>query len=290
MKKFIKNILVFIIILFIINIPLRHITNIYYFNQYEKVDLNYKTYLFSDSHGAALENLTEKYNTYNFSTGSDSYVDILNKINYLIKNSKIKQVIITADDHTLSKYREKMNNTDRSAYYKIITNVRPFKEYLKTINYKYIKRNFVFVNIKSRDIINSYFKSKIKSKNRINKSWNDLTKNEKSKKCLDRFNFQFENYNSSKKLTSTLLNIIKTCNDNNIKITAIKYPITNIYNKTIGTNNFKADSIFKSNGINVIDFKNLYAKNDIFFYDQDHLNEKGSAKFTNVLFNKIHLP
>ena len=44
----------------------------YYINEYEKSDLNFDTYLLSDSHGNALGNLTEKINVYNFSAGGDS--------------------------------------------------------------------------------------------------------------------------------------------------------------------------------------------------------------------------
>lgn len=88
-----------------------------------------KATLLSDSHGAALGNLTEKINVYNFSMGSDSYFDMETKLIYLIKNSNVNKILIIVDDHTLSTYREKLNNIDRSSYYKSINEASSFKEF-----------------------------------------------------------------------------------------------------------------------------------------------------------------
>lgn len=100
---------------------------------------------------------------------------------------------------------------------------------------------------------------------------------------MSRFKFQISNFDKSESLTYSLTRIIRLCEENNIELIGIKFPLTKEYYNVLGDNSFNADSLFYLNNIKVIDFKNLFLQNDDFFYDQDHLNNIGSEKFINVL-------
>ena len=72
MKKFIKNITFFLLILVVLNVILWVAANKLYYGEYLDYSLNFNSYLVCDSHGLPLKNYTEKYGVYNFSGGSDS--------------------------------------------------------------------------------------------------------------------------------------------------------------------------------------------------------------------------
>ena len=103
--------------LMVLNVIMYYFGEKYYFKGYYEYSLAYDTYILADSHGLVLENDSEIYGAYNFSAASDSYIDMLRKIKYLARNTNIQKVYITVDHHTLSPYRERINNTDRSTFY-----------------------------------------------------------------------------------------------------------------------------------------------------------------------------
>ena len=286
MKKFIYSISIFIILLVLMNFFLSMKIDELYYNKYEEVDLNFETYLLSDSHGDALGNLTEKINVYNFSAGGDSYIDMNRKLHFLIKNSKIQRVLVSVDDHTLSKYREVMNNVDRSSVF-LDWKIGDSKEKLfKLIKNNYVKKYLTFFNIKGREVLKAYLNSKLRGKNNHYRKWNSLSLAEKIKLSNTRFNFQF-NHEKSELLTSSLFEIINLSKENNIELIGVKFPLSNEYCNAIGDNSFEADHVFESKKINVIDNKKIFSENQDFFNDQDHLNKKGSIAFIEILSNII---
>ena len=257
-----------------------------YFNEYGKVDLNFETYLLSDSHGNALGNLTEKNNVYNFSAGGDSYIDMHRKLQFLIKKSKIQRVLVSVDDHTLSKYREVLNNEDRSSVFQNWEIGDSKEKLFEVIQNNYVKKYLTFFNIKGREVLKSYLNSKFIRKNIDHRKWDILSLGEKNKLSNRRFNFQF-NYEKSELLTSYLLEIIELCKKNNIELIGVKFPLTNEYYNILGDNSFEADLIFESRNINVFDYKNIFNDNSTFFNDQDHLNKKGSIEFMKIFSKTI---
>jgi hypothetical protein len=286
MKKFIYSISIFSILLIVINLLLSIIIDELYFNEYEKVDLNFETYLLSDSHGNALGNLTEKNNVYNFSAGGDSYIDMHRKLQFLIKKSKIQRVLVSVDDHTLSKYREVLNNEDRSSVFQNWEIGDSKEKLFEVIQNNYVKKYLTFFNIKGREVLKSYLNSKFIRKNIDHRKWYTLSLGEKNKLSITRFNFQF-NYEKSELLTSYLFNIIDLCKENNIELIGVKFPLTKEYFNILGDNSFEADLIFESRKINVVDYKNIFNENPSFFYDQDHLNKKGSIEFMKIFSKRI---
>ncbi|MAM28979.1 MAG: hypothetical protein CMC13_08130 [Flavobacteriaceae bacterium] len=282
MNKFLQNTIIFFGILAIINAYFFYIVYENYFVQYERIDKNYTTYLLSDSHGLPIAKYSEKYDFYNFSAASDSYVDMRRKLQYLIDNSKIQRLILTVDEHNLSQYRNYSNNIDRSNYFATVDDYNSIFDY---ITGQYIERYIPLINPKSRDIIKIYFQPR-RTASGPTVLWNEFDANEKEAFTQQRIDKQFTNSGRSQLQLEALREIINICNQNNIELIGLKYPLTKEYLNGIKDSSFRADSILISKKIKVCDFSTLYENQDSLFANQDHLNERGGQLFTEVLFEK----
>ena len=186
MHKFILKLSLFCLGLLIINLLFYAIVYKIYLKDYEKIKLNYKTYLLADSHGVELGQLPEQYGVFNFSAVSDSYFDMLFKIRYLVRNTDVKKIIISVDDHAFSKYREYTNNTDRSIFFESRHDCDNRYNYFRD---RYIKRYIVLINSKSRDIVKLFLKSKLLESNQKPpvKIWATLSPEEQKDLSLIRY-------------------------------------------------------------------------------------------------------
>lgn len=285
MKSFIKNILLFTLGLIPLNILLFFIVHEKYFKIYEKVSLEPDTYILSDSHGLLLGDLAE-YGIYNFSAGSDSYFDIKRKISYLINNSDVDTIIISADDHMLSPYRESKNNIDRSVYFSGLSEFHSLYDYFK---FKFFKRYLVFLNPKSRDIILSYIKSELfyNSSFKKSKGFAERSENEKVLHVENRINIQFPSNKKSNSLLTALNEIIEICKKNHVKLIGLKFPLTKTYLKKMNDKSYSIDSVFEKHSLQILDFKALYINYDSLFADPDHLNKLGGKIFTDTLIEAL---
>ena len=290
MRKFIRNSLLFLVILLGINTIIYFVGKSLYFGDYSNVSLKYHSYLLADSHGLPMKNLTEKYGVYNFSAGSDSYFDMYRKVAYLIKNTTIDTLYITADDHTLGEYRENNNNSDRSVVYSEPDQFGSYYDYIKD---RYIKHYIALFQPKLRYIIRGYLVAKLKSTVQPRKpglsannqyGWKALSHEERIKRSQRRASTQFPDNNNSVGLESNLTAIINLCRQNNIELIGVKFPLTTEYVKVTTGKSYCADRVLKSNGYRVLDFSKIYSDNSDYFADQDHLNETGGRFFGSLLF------
>jgi hypothetical protein len=289
MRKFIRNSLLFLVILLGINTIIYFVGKSLYFGNYSNVSLKYHSYLLADSHGLPLKSLTEKYGVYNFSAGSDSYFDMHRKLVYLINNTRVDTIYITADDHTLGQYRESNNNSDRSVIYSLPNQFDNYYDYIKE---RYIKYYLPLFQPKLRYVIRSYMGSKLTSVARSvlssskNKqlTWMLLSSDEKIKLSRNRAHTQFPDDKNSVNLEQDLTEIIKLCKQNNIELIGVKLPLTTEYGKITANKSYGADSVIKLNGYKVLDYSKSYAGNSEYFADPDHLNETGGRYFVNLLF------
>ena len=255
---------------------------------------DYRIFLFSDSHGVVLEQQSlENAGIFNFSFGSDSYWDMFLKLHYLIENGIIpEEILITADDHTLSDYRSDMNNRKRSIWYadfKTYSKCYP-SNYLDYFQVKYLERFLPMLNSDNAGLFN----------NQINMVFNSIlwNNNGKSKTWLDRKNkrqlsnkkkkVQFKDQNSSKELTYVLIDILELCRKNNIEVTGLKFPISGSYIQVLKGASYHADSIFMINSINVMDYQAVFRNNDSLFLDPDHLNRSGAFRFAEILTHDFY--
>ncbi|WP_152286635.1 hypothetical protein [Flavicella marina] len=282
MIKFIKQVLLFTLIIIIINMILNHYGNKIYLKSYAKYSLNYNSYILADSHGLGLGNNFEKHGVYNFYGASDSYFDMKKKLNFLIKNTTVDTIYISVDDHTLSKYREKKNNLDRSVIYSTPQDYESYFQYLKD---KLIF-NIVFLQPKKRTLLKKYFYSTLKNSNikhNSNTSWSNKSLVEKLESSNGRFKGQFNSPTGSKNLKKTLFEIIDICRINNIELIGIKFPLSKTYLEILGDKSYGASDVFILKNLKIIDAKNRFINNDNFFLDQDHVNEKGGLELINFI-------
>lgn len=292
MKNFILNIIGFLVFLLLFYIVLFYYVDKLYLRSYsESVNLNFNTYMLSDSQGAALGNSTEKINIFNFSADSDSYADMIRKIKYLIANCHVKTIIITVSDHTLSVYRQRKNNLDRSAIFTSRSDYSTYYEYLKE---RILKRYLVLLNTKSGVIMRNYILSNITNSLSFNKRntnretlWESLTSDEKREKSRRRAMFQFPDEEQSQELTATLKEIIQICRMNKIRLIGLKYPLSPDYLEAIEDKSYSADRIFIELGLKVLDLSKTFPRDDSFFKDPDHLNEKGAILFSEILCDSL---
>lgn len=286
MKKFLINGFIFFLIFSLLNIPFYAIVDKVYWRYYKNVKTDFNKFIFADSHGIRLR--AEMHGFFNFSAGSDNYADMLRKLNYLRRKTQVDTVIISAEDHTLSNYREILNNKDRSAHY---TNHRDYDNIYQYWKEKYIKNYYVLLNSKQRDIVYTYLKKNLfgkkVSENEIKKEWLDYSEEERILKATSRAKTQFNKYKKSEVVEKSLRNLIETCLENNIYIVGVKFPLTKLYMEIINDQSFYADSVFLEYNIPVYDFTKLYVDRDDYFVDQDHLNREGSKEFTEILIHTI---
>lgn len=258
------------------------------------LDLNqaaaYHSFLFADSHGKAIaQKDLDALSICNMSFNSDSYVDMYIKLNYLISNGiAIKKIYLTADEHTLSPYRETGNNNSRSVFLTDFTTYKEiygksFFDYLdETVFLKY----FTICNTSKSKLIKEYiFTNKI-SEEVKDDNFKRFSDQERKEKAVKRIKSQFVKGKPSENLKLYLNKIIALCKKNNIKVLGIKLPLSKNYLEELKGKSYHAENEFLKSNIQVLDFKDVFIDNDAYFRDQDHLNVSGSKQFTAV-FKKI---
>ncbi len=289
MKRFLKNIFLFCICGLCLNLMAYYFIAkpLLYNTYYPSIDelSRYKCFLLSDSHGQAInkKDLAE-IGIYNFSFDSDSYVDMFLKLHFLIKKIGPETIFISADDHTLSPYRTKMNNKCRSIRFCNATLYKKFYggNYFEYIFQKYIRPYCPLLDTNNSKLfylfLTSFFRSEKPGKNHI-KRFSNLTYAQKIAACKNRMQYQFSKKHCSKLQKRALLDIIKLCKKKGITLVGIKFPLTGMYIKLLKNISYHADTILKKYGVKVIDLKYSFEKDDDLFANQDHLNKLGSKLF-----------
>lgn len=284
MKRFIVNGAIFAVILLTVNAAFLIFTDSAYFRPYETVNLGYEAYLLGDSHASALSDYLEPHGVYNFGMGSDSYEDMLRKARYLVGRSPVKLLIVSADDHTLSLYREDNNNEDRSAFF---TAPDDFKSPLEWFKHRYVARYIVLLNSKARDVIRSraraFFRGDDEPVDSDRARWSDLAEGKRVKLSRSRADQQFPDKESSSRLDAALDDLLSLCETQGIAVVGIKYPLTEEYSQIVSGMSFGADSVFARRGVPVRDYTHVFDGQPELFRNQDHLNVYGAELFADLL-------
>lgn len=288
MKKFLINGLGLFALLLIANFILFKVVYRVYLEEYEKVETTFSTYILSDSHGVPLKQLQSQSEVYNFSAASDSYIDMERKLSFLISNTKVKRILITVDDHTLSSYREHGNNLDRSAFFADFNDYSNYYDFFKD---KYLRYNVVFFNAKYQSLLKPYLVSQvftIAKEPYKSEDWSELSHEEQNKLSFERFKGQFEESYKSEILKGSLEKIISLCQSSGIELIGVKYPISESYFRLMDDKTYDAEGIFIEHGLKVLDYKRLYLNRDEFFENQDHLNFEGGSVFFRYLVDILN--
>ncbi|WP_339881228.1 hypothetical protein [uncultured Algoriphagus sp.] len=286
MNLFLKQVFIFLGLLVAVNFSLFFLIRGFYIKDYDEVDLNYSSYLLADSHGTPLGDFTENHAVHNFSGQSDSYLDMERKLKFLIRNTPVNRVYISADDHTLSPTRENQNNLDRSAYY---TEAHDYASIVQYINEKYINYYCVFMNDRYSLVIKNFIQNELFEVSkwggvRSKSSWEDLSKKDQIAISKDRIKNYFEVPQRSEKMSESLLRIILLCKEKDIELIGLRFPLTKTYVDLLNEESYEADSLMSVYQLPIIDLDSLYLDQDSLFRDMDHLDKKGGEKFAKVLF------
>lgn len=270
---------------------------------------SYHSYLFADSHGAAIRKNLKQYGIFNFSFESDNYCDIYNKISFLYdENISLDTVLISVDDHTLSPYRERINNLNRSIFY---SNQQSYTDYSNKgrISFyvsKYILPYLPLFNTSNSRLFSYYLLSILLPENRPSTTVeNPDTKKETEGNSAkvsgaekrpeenlsasqDRMAYQFPEGEKSFKLEGCLENIIQLCQQHKTVVVGIKFPLSANYLLVLDDKSYHADRLLAQYDITTIDLKYIFVESDHLFKDPDHVNQKGAKEFSFLLMKKLH--
>lgn len=284
MKRFWKFSAVAFLVLFILNMFLFIIIKFFYIKKYDQYELDHETYLLADSHGIPLADILEIVDVYNFSEHSESYLDMERKLDFLIRQSSIKSVWLSVDDHTLSPSRESLNNLDRSVFYASKEEFTSQADYFKA---KYLEYYLPFFNPKYALVIKNFLVNELFNPGKWGGGkrvpWEKLDDLIQRRKSEERIQQYFEGHNPSEKLLASLMRIIAKCEAHDIEIIGIRFPLTEEYLEAKGDLSYNADSLFLAYGLKVLDFDSLYLGKDELFRDQDHLDAEGGEEFAEIL-------
>ena len=291
MKKFVLNICKIMIIILLFNGVVYWFAQKHYFQEYEVVpSKSFSSFIFADSHGLGISNFSEDFQVYNFSAASDSYFDIKRKIIFLLENEySLDTIYLSVDDHTLSPYRDLINNKDRSTFY---TSKNDLDSHFNFFKEKYVKNYVPILQPKIRALLKSYLETQIKNSFHLDADateellWYELPEEEKIKMSESRMKSQFTSETGSEKLKNELIDIIQLCQIHNIELIGVKFPLSKVYLETIGTQNYHADQVFETHQLKVFDGKEMFIENETYFMNQDHLNALGGQIFTQKWFEK----
>lgn len=277
MRKFLKHIFLFTLILIAVNAILYFTGRELYFGSYEVLSLERRSYFLSDSRGQALNDLTEKYGVHNFSHGSDSYEDMLRKLRYLVRSTHVDTVYISVDGHSLTSYRERKNNLDRSVIYCTAEDLGGRLEYFKQ---RYVKRYLPIFRPEIAEVIKIYKPASGKKP----KMWADRSTDDRIKRAEKRVRTNFPEGVESEKLKEALIEIMRITRQNNIELIGIKLPLTREYNSFAEEIDGTADDMLIENGFKVTDFSKIFENEPEYFADQDHLNSTGAQAVLQYMF------
>ena len=281
MKKFLLKILISCIGIILLNV-------LFYLHRKEGVNsyfyvfdkkFQHKTFLFADSHGNCLKKDADSFNINSLAYSSDSYKDILRKLEYLIKTGvDIDTLILTVDPHTLSPYREVTNNDQYSSLI-----IDQLSMYLPIFNAQYTTSLPFMIETRIKKMV-------LKQANSDNKSiFSDLSQLEKEAAINGRFRSQFPSPKLSNDLKNDLIRIIEICGKEGIILYGIRFPLVSQYSAKVKDHDYGAYTIFHNNRIPIFDYQSSPLP-ETYFINQDHLNVDGGYELLKMIKRDLLKP
>lgn len=307
MKKFMLDIIIMTLIFITINIlTYEFIINNLIYKEYDVAKIRligkskFNKYIFGDSHGwrltkdkPTINEKIEHNNIFNFAYGSDSYGDILVKLQWLKKVGKeLDTIFLSIDDHMLTKTS---NNSQRTIIYSnyYLHNQVYDMSYVKFIYYK-LSRYFPIIFVSNQKILKKYLKNKVFSSfedSKINNNWNILSKDQRLSRIEDRIVSLFPkgNFKPNNRLIRNLKDIIEFSHDNEIVVIGVKFPIctlmTNEIDRLNGLDKVEIKSV--EFGIDtILDYRMKFGE-PVYLIDQDHVNYRGALELSNELIETL---
>ena len=295
MRKFLLDFAIVLFLLLVLNVIIyQFIIYPLVYEKYEEPSEHltnssaYKDYILADSHGWELtkhkDYIIERFKSdsiFNFSYASDSYGDILVKLHWLINNNiEIDQIVLSLDDHMISKRSNNRNRTiiySNAKLHKEIYNVSPFKYY-----YYYVKKYLPLFNASNQKLIVEYLKAKlIVNDIAYQEPWssqNNAVKKKAVNRRLRTF-FPKNKFEVNELLNENLQQIVELCDKNNISILGLKFPLDSVMIHEMERKFYldSVETIFNKMNVNskILNFQRSLSNANM-FYDADHINIVGA--------------
>jgi len=253
----------------------------------------HSNFLMGDSHaGVIRQRDLDRLNITNFAYNSESYFDVYNKLHYLKDKYQLDTLYLCVDDHTLSMYRQSWTNRHRSIFF---SDFKHYTEYYSIAHLDYFLKKYVYFRFPLFDTSHSkVLKEKIgymlrgeKPRSYDNYDFSEVPEEQRVKRSQQRISTQYPDEEASKLLKDCLEKIISLCEDEDIILIGVKFPLTKEFYQELGDRNYKADSMFRVHHLPVLDYSRVYLDSLSYFRDQDHLNHKGSEKFVSLMESDI---
>lgn len=295
-KRILRNCLLFAVLAILINLATyQFLAKPVLFRDYfiPKKDLNkFTNFMMGDSHAGVIQqqDLTALGIT-NFSFDSESYFDVYNKLNYLIRKHRVDTIYLCVDDHTLSRYRQYWTNAQRSIYF---SDYQHYKRYYKANLPNYLSKKYFSIYLPLFDTSHSQILRKRvgallkreKTRNYDNYDFSEVPVEQRIRRSQQRINTQYPGPEVSESLSRCLEEMIALCEQEDITLIGVKFPLTREFYEELGDRSYGADSIFKAHYLTVYDYKSIFLDSISYFRDQDHLNLKGSELFTDMFLKE----
>lgn len=298
MKRLFKKIALLFIALLIINVALFvGFTDKYLHKPYQAQPFNKElnTVLLADSHGGAISReVLKNQGIFKFTSSGDNYIDMYAKLTYYHENNpQLDTAFLTVDDHTLSAHKDSKNNNALSVVYMDSKYYQLAYESGKW-NYvydKFLKRYLPLLDVNNAGLIKFAIISKYRSvfNEDYGKTAEWQVNPEKLEASISRKKDHFPSDLRSASLTQALKLIIQYCEQNNIALIGLKFPLDGTYLKVIEGEGYGADDILKKSGFDVIDLKNAFSTQPELFANQDHLNAEGAILFLDSLEKQLEI-
>jgi len=263
-------------------------------------DKSFSYLILGDSHAGRLrEDIFPAGTAINFVDGSDNYFGMLAKLQYAIQNSTFEFLLLEADMHMFSAYRNNRNNLLKISQF---TSFQSLKEiygltFSEFLNLKIGIRFPVFFSGNSAAFRTAFIKEMttlkfkprgIKKQKRPDSIWATQLSSDRNSQAAIRASDQFQTP-YIKDLALAFRVIIQLCRENNIKIIALRYPLADEYISEMSNydlsevkTEFKKASFYQ-----LWDFSSAYSGLPEYFKNADHLGHIGSIHFSTEIVSKL---
>jgi len=288
-KRIFKNCLLFAILAVLINIAVyQFLAKPVLFRDYfiPKKNLDkFSNFMMGDSHARVIQQQDlNAMGITNFSFDSESYFDVYNKLHYLIGNHSVDTIYLCVDDHTLSRYRQYWTNAHRSIYF---SDYQYYKQYYRINLRNFLYKKYISIHLPLFDTSHSLILRKRvaamlkgeKPRSYGNSDFSNVPVEQRIRRSQQRIKTQYPGPEVSEPLTLCLKEIITICENENICLIGVKFPLTREFFEELDDRSYGADSIFMAHHLTVFDYKGIFLDSISYFRDQDHLNIKGSGLF-----------
>jgi len=259
------------------------------YNEFLKSDPN--ILILGDSHAynaIIMPILGPKY--FSFAQGGDNIRQMFLKLDFAIKEKKrIQFVVIPGDYHTFSTHRYKNNDFTRDLLY--INNYSLISDLYNANRFSvFLRWFFNYIPLSKGDDWEKYFfilTNSQKSGGSTGKTYVHLSQKEKESSSMKRVIAHLGKKIVNPKLVAILDQFIAFCKENHVKIIVIRYPFSKEYGyyaKKYPLN--EVNAVFaskKSHFLAVLNYEDIFFEEPQYFFNDDHLNEKGAKIFTVIL-------